>query len=84
MKGLHLLDAPAEAFPLLLDERDRLYLARYYGYEARLATALGRRVELNVVVDPTVVGGLRVQSGPDVIDATVLARLADARRRLAS
>jgi F-type H+-transporting ATPase subunit delta len=49
-----------------------------------LATTLGRQVELNVIVDPTVVGGLRVQSGPDVIDATVLARLADARRRLAS
>ncbi len=49
-----------------------------------LATALGRTVELNVVVDPAVMGGLRVRSGPDVIDATVLARLADARRRLAS
>lgn len=49
-----------------------------------LARAFGRQLELNVLVDPTVVGGLRVQSGPDVIDATVLARLADARRRLAS
>lgn len=49
-----------------------------------LVRALGRQIELNVVVDPTVVGGLRVQSGADVIDATVLARLADARRRLAS
>ena len=49
-----------------------------------LESALGRQVELNVIVDPAVVGGLRVQSGPDVIDATVLARLADARRRLAS
>lgn len=48
-----------------------------------LARLLGRRVELNVIVDPRVVGGLRVQSGADVIDATVLARLADARRRLA-
>lgn len=45
--------------------------------------ALGRPVQLNVVVDSDVVGGLRVQSGPDVIDATVLARLADARRQLA-
>ncbi|QGQ20002.1 F0F1 ATP synthase subunit delta [Cellulomonas sp. JZ18] len=45
--------------------------------------ALGRAVQLNVVVDPQVVGGLRVQAGPDVIDATVLARLADARRQLA-
>ena len=42
--GASTIDAPAEAFPLLLDERDRLYLARYYGYEARLATALGRKL----------------------------------------
>ena len=48
-----------------------------------LATALGRQVELDVVVDPRVIGGLRVQSGPDVIDSTVLSRLADARRQLA-
>ena len=48
-----------------------------------LATALGGQVELDVVVDPRVIGGLRVQSGPDVIDSTVLARLTDARRRLA-
>ncbi|RRW96919.1 exodeoxyribonuclease V subunit alpha [Pandoraea apista] len=37
-------DAQAEAFPLLLDDQDRLYLARYYGYEARLAAALGRKL----------------------------------------
>jgi F-type H+-transporting ATPase subunit delta len=49
-----------------------------------LVRALGRQVELNVVVDPTVVGGLRVQSGSDVIDGTMLTRLADVRRRVAS
>lgn len=49
-----------------------------------LAQAYGKPVQLNVVVDPTVVGGLRIQVGDDVIDATVLARMADARRRLAS
>ncbi|VVE72152.1 exodeoxyribonuclease V subunit alpha [Pandoraea captiosa] len=37
-------DAQADAFPLLLDDRDRLYLARYYGYEARLAAALARKL----------------------------------------
>lgn len=42
--GASTTDAPAGAFPLLLDERDRLYLARYYGYEARLAAALGRKL----------------------------------------
>jgi F-type H+-transporting ATPase subunit delta len=61
-----------------LDDAQRERLSRV------LASALGRQVELNVLVDPAVVGGLRVQSGADVIDATVLARLADARRRLAS
>lgn len=63
------------ATPLDGPQRERL--------SGLLARALGRDVQLNVVVDPAVVGGLRVQSGADVIDATVLARLADARRRLA-
>jgi len=49
-----------------------------------LGRVLGREVALNITVDPRVVGGLRVQSGSDVVDATVLARLADARRRLAT
>lgn len=54
----------------------------------RLGTLLersyGRAVQLNVMVDPAVVGGLRIQVGADVVDSTVLARLTDARRRLAS
>lgn len=50
---------------------------------ALLERAYGRPVQLNVTVDPTVVGGLRIQVGADVVDATVLSRLADARRRLA-
>lgn len=49
-----------------------------------LQRAYGRAMQLQVIVDPHVLGGLRVQVGPEVIDATVLARLADARRRLAS
>jgi len=49
-----------------------------------LAQAYGSDMQLNVSVDPTVIGGLRVQVGADVVDATVLSRLDDARRRLAS
>lgn len=53
----------------------------------RLAESLsrqyGRPVHLNVVVDPEVVGGIRVEIGDDVIDGTVSSRLADARRLLA-
>jgi F-type H+-transporting ATPase subunit delta len=52
----------------------------------RLAAALERQyrrpVHLNVVVDPDVLGGLRVELGEDVIDGTVASKLDDARRRL--
>jgi F-type H+-transporting ATPase subunit delta len=48
-----------------------------------LERAYGRPVQLNVTVDPAVIGGLRIQVGADVVDSTVLSRLADARRRLA-
>jgi F-type H+-transporting ATPase subunit delta len=53
----------------------------------RLADVLrnqyGRQVHLNMVVDPDVLGGLRVEIGDEVIDGTVATRLDEARRRLA-
>lgn len=53
---------------------------------ARLGKALsaqyGREIHLNEIVDPTVVGGMRVEIGDDVFDATVSSRLDDARRKL--
>ncbi|HKY56503.1 MAG TPA: F0F1 ATP synthase subunit delta [Aeromicrobium sp.] len=53
----------------------------------RLASALaakyGRPVHLNTIVDPTIVGGLKVSIGDDVIDGTIAGRLEDARRQLA-
>jgi F-type H+-transporting ATPase subunit delta len=48
-----------------------------------LAARYGHDVHLNVIVDPTIVGGLRVAIGDDVIDGTVSGRLEDARRQLA-
>lgn len=55
--------------------------------ESQLAEGLSHRqgttVHLNVVVDPDVVGGVRVEIGGQVIDGTILSRLDEARRRLA-
>jgi F-type H+-transporting ATPase subunit delta len=48
-----------------------------------LAAAYGHRVHLNVVQDPSVVGGMSVRIGDELIDATVTTRLADVRRKLA-
>lgn len=50
---------------------------------ALLESAYGSAVQINLTVNPEVVGGLRIQIGSDVVDSTVLSRLADARRRLA-
>ena len=47
-----------------------------------LTKAYGRKIRLNVAVDPSVVGGIRVQVGHEVVDGTILSRLDDARRRL--
>lgn len=55
--------------------------------QQRLSASLGKQydttVHLHVVVDPDLVGGLRVEIGDDVIDGTVANRLDDARRSIA-
>jgi F-type H+-transporting ATPase subunit delta len=48
-----------------------------------LAAAYGKRVHINVVHDPAVVGGMSVQIGDELIDGTASSRLADVRRKLA-
>lgn len=52
----------------------------------RLAAALtriyGKPVHLKVVLDPAIVGGIRVQIGDEVVDGTVLRKLEGARRHL--
>lgn len=60
---------------LTAEQRDRL--------TAALSRLYGRSVALNVEIDATVLGGLAVRLGDEVVDATVLARLDEARRRLA-
>jgi F-type H+-transporting ATPase subunit delta len=47
-----------------------------------LARIAGQQVSLNVVVDPSVLGGVSVRLGDDVIDGSVSTRLEQARRTL--
>jgi F-type H+-transporting ATPase subunit delta len=62
------------AVPLGAAHRDRLAEA--------LERATGRKVELKVVVDPAVVGGVVAKVGDQVIDGSVRRRLELARERL--
>ncbi|MEU8524584.1 MULTISPECIES: F0F1 ATP synthase subunit delta [Streptomyces] len=50
---------------------------------AVLAKLYGRQMHLNLDVDPTVLGGISVRVGDEVIDGTIADRLAEATRRLA-
>jgi F-type H+-transporting ATPase subunit delta len=50
---------------------------------AALTETYGQGIHLNVVHDPTVVGGVSVQIGDELIDGTAASRLAVVRRKLA-
>lgn len=60
-----------------LDETERTRLA------SALEAKYGAPVQLNIVVDPSVVGGINVSVGDEVVDATMSTRLEAARRQLA-
>ena len=62
------------AEPMTAEQENRLrgILERLYG----------RKVEIQADVDPTVLGGVRVLVGDEIIDGTVTRRLAEARQHL--
>lgn len=60
-----------------LEPRDRDRVAR------ELSNRLGKEVTLTVVVDPRILGGLKLQYGDRLVDATIATRLQQLRRRLA-
>ena len=64
------------AVPLGADERERL--------AAALAAAFGHGVHLDILIDPTVLGGISVRIGDEFIDGSVASRLAALRRQLAA
>jgi F-type H+-transporting ATPase subunit delta len=62
------------ARPLDDDQRARL--------QSVLSEKLNRQLTLQVLVDPTVLGGARVRVGDEVIEGTVAGRLSAAREQL--
>ena len=61
----------------------RLFMTGAWVCVITLAAAYGHRVHLNIVIDPAVMGGISVQIGDELIDATAARRLAAVRRKLA-
>lgn len=92
-RGLTLMDALDRYARAAADWRQRLVALVHSavaltGEERRrlgaaLERAYGHEVHLNVVVDPSLLGGLRVQVGEEVIDGSVASRLDEASRRMA-
>jgi F-type H+-transporting ATPase subunit delta len=64
------------AVALEREDRDRV--------EKELSRRLNKQVRLTVTVDPGIIGGLKVQYGDHVVDASVASRLQQLRRRLAA
>lgn len=61
--------------PLTQTQIDRL--------QAGLNSLYGRELKVNISIDPTLIGGVRVRVGDEVVDASVIARLGELRRQLA-
>ncbi len=62
------------AHPIDDEQADRL--------RAAIARAFGTEVVLQVVIDESVIGGVSVRIGDEIVDGTILRRLAEAKRQL--
>lgn len=88
------LETALEALSTLAAQRRQRYIAQVRVAQpldaaqhdrlgASLARIYGRQVQLQVDVDPSVVGGIEVRVGDEIIDGTVSRRLQDVRRTFA-
>ncbi|MFC5369774.1 F0F1 ATP synthase subunit delta [Arcanobacterium bovis] len=70
-RGKHLVASVTAAIPLSTEQEERLrsILCRYYNQD----------VKLHIALDPTIVGGLRIHIGDDLIDGTLASRIADVK-----
>jgi F-type H+-transporting ATPase subunit delta len=65
----------SSAAPVAAEQLQRL--------ERGLAKQFGRSLRVNLVIDPSILGGLRVQVGDQVIDGSVATKLSELRLQLA-
>ena len=72
----HVLAEVRTAVPLSEDRRARIAQA--------LSRATGLEVEVQVIVDPSVVGGVVAHVGDEVFDGSLASRLGDAKQQLGS
>jgi F-type H+-transporting ATPase subunit delta len=72
----HALAEVRTAIDLTDEQRRRLAEA--------LSRATGRTVDLKVVVDPSVIGGVVARVGDEVFDGSIASRLEDAKQALGS
>jgi F-type H+-transporting ATPase subunit delta len=72
----HALAEVRTAIDLSAAQRERLAEA--------LSRATGRQIDVKVVVDPSVVGGVIARVGDEVFDGTVASKLEDAKQALGS
>ena len=63
---------------IALEAQDRDRVAR------ELSRRLEKDVQINVVVDPRILGGMKLQYGDRIVDASVATKLEQMRRRLAA
>ena len=62
--------------PLTEAQRERLTAILVRGY--------GKQIRLNVELDPTLIGGMTIRIGDDIIDGSLASQLAEARRGFAA
>ena len=72
----HALAEVRTAVDLSAAQRERLAQA--------LSRATGRQIDVKVVVDPTVVGGVIARVGDEIFDGSIASRLEDAKQALGS
>ena len=67
----------------IADRQGEIVAVVVQGQLRRQPAKYGRPVQLNLVVDPSIVGGISVSVGDEVVDATMSTRLESARRLIA-